>query len=249
MKLTIVGCSGSMPGPESTASCYLLEHDGFRVVVDLGHGSVGALQRHIELTDIDAIVFSHLHADHCIDLTALYVAHRYGPAPFAHRIPVLGPADTPERMAAAYGMTSTRAMTAAFDFHDVSVAAALGPFRIRAERMAHPVEAYGTRFEVDDASFVYSGDTGPCRALDDLARNADLLLSEASFRHGDTNPADLHLTGRQAGEVANAADVGHLVITHVPPWNDPEVAKAEAATVFSGRIDVATPGAVYAVAG
>ena len=249
MKLTIVGCSGSMPGPNSTASCYLLEHDGYRVVVDLGHGSVGALQRHIELTDIDAIVFSHLHADHCIDLTALYVAYRYGPAPFADRIPVLGPADTPERMAAAYGMTSTRAMTAAFEFGDLSVAAALGPFRLRAERMAHPVEAYGTRFEVDDASFVYTGDTGPCRALDDLARNTDLLLSEASFRHGDLNPADLHLTGRQAGEVASAAAVGQLVITHVPPWHDPEVARAEAAAVFDGPIDVATPGAVYAVAG
>lgn len=238
-----------MPSPESTASCYLLEHDGYRVVVDLGHGSVGALQRHIELTDIDAIVFSHLHADHCIDLTALYVAHRYGPAHFAGRIPVLGPPDTAERMSAAYGMTSTRGMTAAFDFHDLSVSAALGPFRLRAERMAHPVEAYGTRFTVDDASFVYTGDTGPCRAVDDLASGADLLLCEASFRHGDANPADLHLTGRQAGELARGAGVGHLVLTHVPPWNDAEVAVAEAATVFGGRIDVATPGAVYDVAG
>ncbi|MEO8106876.1 MAG: MBL fold metallo-hydrolase [Actinomycetes bacterium] len=249
MKLTVVGCSGSMPGPASTASCYLLEHDGFRVVVDLGHGSVGALQRHIALTDIDAIVFSHLHADHCIDLTALYVAHRYGPAPFADRIPVIGPSDTAERMASAYGMRSTEAMSAAFEFRELSVAAALGPFRLRAERVAHPVEAYGTRFEADGASMVYTGDTGPCRALDDLARGADLLLSEASFRHGDENPADLHLTGRQAGEVAHGAGVGRLVITHVPPWHDPEVAKAEATAVFAGPIDVATPGAVYSVAG
>lgn len=248
MKLTVVGCSGSMPGPNSSASCYLLEHDDFRVVVDLGHGSVGALQRHIKLTDIDAIVFSHLHSDHCIDLTALYVAHRYGPAPFASRIPVLAPSDAPERMAAANGMTSTRGMTAAFDFRDVSVAAALGPFRLRAERMAHPVEAYGTRFEVDGASLVYTGDTGPCRALNDIARDADLLLSEASFRDGESNPPGLHLTGRQAGEVASGAGVRHLVITHVPPWHDPEVARAEAATVFEGPIDVATPGATYAVA-
>ena len=119
MKLTIVGCSGSMPGPASTASCYLLEHDGYRVVVDLGHGSVGALQRHIALTDIDAIVFSHLHADHCIDLTALYVAHRYGPSHFAERIPVLGPPDTAERLAAAYGMRRRAAMTTAFDFREL----------------------------------------------------------------------------------------------------------------------------------
>jgi ribonuclease BN (tRNA processing enzyme) len=247
MKLTIVGCSGSMPGPDSTASCYLLEHDGFRVVVDLGHGSVGALQRHIALADIDAIVFSHLHADHCIDLTALYVAHRYGPTPFAKRVPVLGPSETAERMTTAYGMASARGMDAAFDFRDLSVAASLGPFRLRAERMTHPGEAYGTRFEVGGAAFVYTGDTGPCRALDDLARGADLLLCEASFRHGDPNPPDLHLTGRQAGEAADGAAVGRLVITHVPPWNDPEAARAEAAAVFSGPIDVATPGAVHTI--
>ena len=84
-----MGCSGSIPGPTSLSSCYLLEHDGYRVVVDLGHGSLGVLQQHIALTDIDAIVLSHLHADHSIDLTALYVAHRYGPYDFPERLPRL----------------------------------------------------------------------------------------------------------------------------------------------------------------
>ncbi len=248
MKLTIVGCSGSMPGPDSAASCYLLERDGFRVVVDLGQGSVGALQRHIELTDIDAIVLSHLHPDHCIDLTALYVAHRYGSYDFAGRIPVFGPTDTAERMAAAYGMSSSRPMSEVFDFRELAVAASVGPFRVRAERVAHPVEAYATRFEADGASFVYSGDTGPCRALAELARDADLFLSEASFRDTDNNRPDLHLSGRQAGEIARDAEVGRLVITHVPPWHDPQVAGDEAASVFDGTIELATPGSSYELA-
>jgi ribonuclease BN (tRNA processing enzyme) len=237
-----------MPGPESAASCYLLEHDGYRVVVDLGHGSLGALQRHIGLADIDAIVLSHLHPDHCIDLTALYVAHRYGPYAFTGRLPVFGPTDTAERMAAAYGMSSSRPMSEVFDFRELSVAASVGPLRVRAERVAHPVEAYATRFEADGASFVYSGDTGPCRALDELARGAGVFLSEASFRDSDKNPPDLHLTGRQAGEVARDADVGRLVITHVPPWHDPEVARNEAASVYDGAIELATPGSSYEVA-
>jgi ribonuclease BN (tRNA processing enzyme) len=219
-----------------------VEHDGYRVVVDLGHGSLGVLQQHIALTDIDAIVLSHLHADHSIDLTALYVAHRYGPYEFPSRLPVYGPADTADRLASAYGMKSPQGMTGAFDFRDLSVAASVGPFRVRAERVAHPVEAYAVRFEVDGKSLVYSGDTGPCLAIDEISRGADLLLCEASFVHGDDNPRDLHLTGRQAGEVARGAGVGQLVITHVPPWHDPEVAKAEAMTVYDGPIDLATPG-------
>ena len=94
-------------------------------------------------------------------------------------------------------MKSPQGMKAAFEFRDLSVAASVGPFRVRAERVAHPVEAYAVRFEVDDSAFVYSGDTGPCPAIDELARGADLLLCEASFVHGDDNPTDLHLTGRR----------------------------------------------------
>lgn len=247
MKLTVVGCSGSIPGPHSSASCYLLEHEGFRVVVDLGHGGIGALQQYIELTDIDAIVLSHLHADHCIDLIALYVAHRYGSYDFKGPIPVYGPASTAERIASASGMASPQAMAAAFQFRELAVAASIGPFRVRAERVAHPGDAYAVRLEADAAAIVYSGDSGPCPALDVLASDADLLICEASFVDGDDNPPDLHLTGRQAGELARDAMVGRLVLTHVPPWNVAETAAAEARSVFSGEVEIATPRLTYEV--
>ena len=84
--------------------------------------------------------------------------------------------------------------------------------------------------------------------LNELAEGADVLLAEASFVEGDDNPTDLHLTGRQAGEVAAAAGVARLVLTHVPPWHDPEIARREAASVFTGQIDVATPGLTLEVA-
>lgn len=248
MRLTVVGCSGSIPGAGSAGSCYLVEHDGFRLVLDLGNGALGALQQHVELSQIDAVVLSHLHADHCIDLTALYVAHRYGPYEFDGRVPVLGPSDTAERMAQVYGMTSRTGMSGTFDFRELASAASIGPFRVTAERVAHPIEAYGVRLTADDATVVYTGDTGPCRAIESLASGADVLLAEASFVHGEDNPQDLHLTGREAGELASQADVGRLVITHVPPWNDPAVATAEASAVYDGPIDLATPGLVVDVA-
>jgi ribonuclease BN (tRNA processing enzyme) len=242
MKLTVIGCSGSIPGPDSPASSYLVEHDGYRIVVDLGHGSLGGLQRHMALSDVDAVVLSHLHADHCIDLTALYVAHRYGGYPFSGPVPVYGPSSTAAHIAAAYGMSSTKPMQSAFTFRELSRVASIGPFRVRAQPVAHPVEAYGIRFEADGSSLTYSGDTAPCRALDELARGADVLLAESSFVVGEDNVRDLHLTGHDAGTVARDAGAGRLVITHVPPWHDRENARREASEVFAGPIDLATAG-------
>jgi ribonuclease BN (tRNA processing enzyme) len=85
-------------------------------------------------------------------------------------------------------------------------------------------------------------------ALDRLADGADLLLAEASFRHGDTNPDDLHLTGRDAGEVAARNGVPRLVITHVPPWYDAAEMVAEARTTYDGDATAAVPGASYRLA-
>ena len=112
-------------------------------------------------------------------------------------------------------------------------------------QVVHPVTSYAMRVEHAGASFVYSSDTGACPALVEAARGVDLLLAEASFHEGRDDVPGLHLTGREAGEHAAKAGVGRLVLTHLPPWNDPERALAEAREVWAGPLDVARPGAVY----
>ncbi|HET7430919.1 MAG TPA: MBL fold metallo-hydrolase, partial [Nocardioides sp.] len=108
MRLTVVGCSGSFPGPQAAASCYLVEadHDGrtWRILLDLGSGAYGSLQRYADPLSIDAVFLSHLHADHCLDLTGYYVVRRYHPAGHQPRIPVWGPEGTADRMARAYDL-------------------------------------------------------------------------------------------------------------------------------------------------
>ena len=94
MRVTVVGCAGSFPGPDSPASCYLLEAEGFRLVIDMGNGALGVLQRYAGLFSIDAICLSHLHADHCIDLGAYWVARQYAPDGPQPPIPVYGPRGT-----------------------------------------------------------------------------------------------------------------------------------------------------------
>jgi len=108
VRLTVIGASGSYPGPESPASCYLLEaeHQGrtWRVLVDLGSGALGVLQRHIDPVTVDAVLLSHLHADHCLDLCGFYVLRKYHPTGPQPRIPVWGPEGTAVRMAKAYDL-------------------------------------------------------------------------------------------------------------------------------------------------
>lgn len=251
MKLTVVGCSGSFPSAESACSSYLVEADGYRLLLDMGNGALGELQRHIGLYDLDAVVLSHLHADHCIDMCGYFVARYYRhEGGRCEPIPVFGPQGTERRLDLAYGDTpSDSAMSEVFDFRTLvgGTSFELGPFEIHTAAMAHPVEAYAFRVVHKDTGkvLVYSGDTGPCPELAALSRHADLFLCEASFTHGKEAIPDLHLTGREAGECAQAAGVGQLVLTHVPPWTDAKVNMRDAKDAFQGPVELARPGAVY----
>lgn len=253
MRLTVIGCSGSFPGPDSPASCYLLEapheHGTYRLVLDLGSGALGPLQRHVDLDAVDAVVLSHLHADHCLDLCGYYVARRYHPTGPRPRLPVHGPHGTAGRMARAYDLDPDPGMREVFDFHDLREHAplTLGPFTVTPARVAHPGEAYALRVTDGDRTLVYSGDTGPCAALVDLAREADVLLCEASFHDGRDAEPDLHLSGREAAEHAARAGVGRLVLTHLPPWNDRARTLAEARRAFDGPLTIAHGGLVVDV--
>lgn len=252
MRLTVIGCSGSYPGPDSPASCYLLEadHEGrtWRVVVDLGSGALGTLQKYVDPLTLDAVLLSHLHPDHYFDISGLYVVWKYHPAGPRGRIPVYGPAGVARQASRAYGLPAEPGMSAEFDFREYDdTPIRLGPFAVRASRVVHPVPAYGLRIEAGGRTLVYSGDTGPCDALVDLAKGADLLLAEAAFVEGADNPVDLHLTGTQAGRAAHDAGVGRLVLTHIPPWHDREIALAEARSTYAGPIELASTGASYDV--
>lgn len=246
MKLTVVGCSGSYPGPDSPASCYLVEHDGFRLVVDLGNGALGPLQRYVDLHDVDAVWLSHLHVDHCIDVASYYVARQYHPEGCPPRLPIHGPEGSSLQLARAYGTADATAnFERVFDFRTVDVGVSeLGPFRVTTAQMAHPVPCFGVRVEAGGRSLVYSADTGPTEALVDLARGADVLLAEASFYAGQPNPPDLHLTGREAGEHAARAGVGRLLVTHVPPWHRLDRTLDEASGGFDGPVEGACSGGV-----
>lgn len=271
MKLTVIGASGSFPGPGSPASCYLVTAPGvaedgvtpktWRILLDIGNGSLGVLQRYIDLEDIDGILLSHLHPDHCMDLCGMHVAIHWNPEGWHRgRVPVYGPAATSVRIAEAYGMDPEPGMSEDFDFRvwEAGRTETLGPFRLTPHAVRHPIdEAYALRVETDepDASgavvtrvLTYSGDTDTCEGLVEAARDADLFLCEAAYHEGRDDAIDgVHLTGRRAGEMATAAGARRLLLTHLPVWNDPQRAAAEARESYAGPLAVAVSGLSYGV--
>ena len=249
VRLTVIGCSGSFPGPDGPASCYLVEADGFRMVLDLGNGALGALQRHTGIYDLDAVCISHSHADHCLDLCGYWVARKYAPDGPKPLMPVYGPPGLADRMARAYDLAPDPGMREIFDFVEIEPGVReIGPFKVTTAWMNHVVPTLGYRVESAGRTLVYSADTGPADALVDLARGADLLLCEASFVTRPDLPTDLHLTGAQAAAHAARADVGRLVLTHFVPWHSTDRVVAEARPHFAGPLDAARPGAVYHLA-
>ncbi len=241
MHLTVVGCSGSFPGPDSPASCYLLEFEGTRIVLDMGNGSLGHLQRYTDIYSVDAVILSHLHVDHFIDLCSYYVALKYRPDGPGPRVPVWGPADTRDRLLSAYGLDPRSDMDGELDIRALAPDFTVGPFTVTTTRMQHPVESYAIRVAAGGRSLTYSGDTGPTPRLAELARGTDLALFEASFVSDGDNPPDLHLTGAEAAGLAGRAGAARVLLTHLVPWNDTERVRAEAAAVRSD-VELAQPG-------
>jgi len=195
---------------------------------------------------IDAVFLSHLHADHCLDIAPFVVWHRYSGRATRKNVPLYAPVAAERRLALAYDADGD-GVTDVFDFVPVGPGAfTLGPFEVTLARTAHPIECYAIRLTVDGKSLVYTGDTGPCPRVIELARGADILLAEAAHPPGPGLPEGLHLTGREAGEHAAAAGVGRLLLTHIPAWVD-EIGQLFAASAVFSESELVHAGAVYEI--
>lgn len=243
----MLGCSGSVVGPDSPASGYLITAPATPpLVMDFGGGVLGALQRYVDPNDVH-VLLSHLHADHCLDLPGLFVWRRYHPTPAPERGRMYGPSDTWTRLAAASSPLGGELddFTDIFDVESWTDGEAVefGALTVLPRLVSHPTESYGLRITNGAGStLVYSGDTGMCESLVELAAGADVFLCEASWTHSDERPKHLHMSGTEAGQVAKRAGVGMLLLTHIPPWTSREEVISEAKAEFDGPVHAVAAG-------
>jgi ribonuclease BN (tRNA processing enzyme) len=264
MKLTVLGKSPSWQDAGGACSGYLLEDDETAVVIDCGNGVFGKLRERIDYVDVDAVVISHLHADHFLDLVPYSYALTYAPrqqpvpvdrwpgtdcpaCPELHAPP--GARDTFRRVVGAWGNDDL--IENAFDLreYDPSEELEIGPVRISFQPVPHFTETFAMLIRSANGSgrIVYGADSSPTDALTELATGADLILVEATLPRPERTGVRGHLTPGEAGEHARAAGAKRLVLVHISDELDADWARREAEEAFGGPVEVATEGASYEV--
>lgn len=249
-RLVVLGSCGAWPEAGRACSGYVLEHDGFRVVLDLGYGTLPRLLSHLGNSSgdgVDALVVTHHHPDHVVDAHGLFRARRFSRRS-ARAIPLYGTAGVLEKLVSLEDGDAA-AIESVFDFRVLPAdPEPLGPFLLESVPLPHFVPNAGVRLSSPEVTVAYSGDTGPDPALEVLGRRADLFILEATDREQrpDVPQAPpgrrLQLSGREAGEAAAAAGATRLLLSHFWPENDRELTRASAAGVFTGEVLVATEG-------
>ena len=234
LSVTVLGCSGSYPGPDEPCSGYLVRAGGTAVWLDAGFGTFANLQRHMDPAELDGVVLSHAHPDHWVDVLAFRTLVRwYRPR---SGIPVLSPADV---RALAVQINGDPAPP--FDWRVVEDGSVehIGALTFRFSRTDHQGETLAVRVDGDGASLGYTADTGAAWSLRALGPNLGLALCEATLEDRASSPDLQHLTAAEAGADARAAGARHLVLTHLAPGMDPARSRAEATEAFGAPVDVA----------
>ena len=240
MRLTVLGGSGAWPAAGGACSGYLVEQDGFRLLLDPGFATVPRLLGLIAAAEVDAVLVTHGHPDHCADLNPLLRARK-----LTGGSPVLPVHALPGALDAVLALDEPQMLAGQYELHELGRTEAVGPFQVRTVPLPHFVPNLGVRLGAGGAALAYTGDAAPDGGVVELARDADLLLAEASFADGVPEALAGGLSSAaDAGRQAARAGARRLVLAHLFPTTDPEAARAAATAAFPGPVEVAAPGLV-----
>ncbi len=239
VNLTIIGPWGGYPKANEASAGYLLEHEGYHLLIDCGSGVLSKLQTFIQPEDLDGVILSHYHADHIADIGVLqharliqgFLGKKMSNLPiYAHDL-----------HAQEFSMLTYKEVTKGISYQPGEVLQA-GPFSITFQKTKHPVECYAMRFEAGGRSLVYTADTAYKEELVSFSQNTDLLLCECNF-YGHQNGTNAgHMTSLDSGKLASEANVKKLILTHLPHYGRVEQLQEEAETIFNGPIILAKSG-------
>lgn len=241
VRLTVLGACGAWPEAGQACSGYLVEHDGFRLLIDAGYAIVPRLLERVAASQLDAVFISHGHPDHCADLNPLLRARALGDDP-APPLPVYA---LPGALDAVLALDRPGMLAGAFTLHEFTAGSRLGigPFDAWTCLLPHWVPNAGLRLAAAGAVLAYTGDSGPDPGITGLARGADLLLAEATYAGSVPPDAQAFLSSAsQAGTHAAQAGAAHLALTHLWPGTSHQAARTAAAAQYHGQISVAAPG-------
>ncbi|MCQ6273414.1 MBL fold metallo-hydrolase [Bacillus sp. V3B] len=239
MKLTVIGPWGGYPKANEASSGYLLEHEGFRLLLDCGSGVLSKLQNIIQPEMLDGIMVSHYHSDHIADIGVLQHARLIGGflGKKMECLPIYGHSLNKQEFSKLTYKEITKGIA-----YQPDETLKMGPFSIRFLETKHPVPCFAMRFDVEGKSIVYTADTSFKESFISFSNEADLLLCECNLYGNQDGTNAGHMTSYDAGGLANAANVKQLVLTHLPHYGKLEQLEEEASTRFNGPILLAQYG-------
>ncbi|WKA51357.1 MBL fold metallo-hydrolase [Planococcus liqunii] len=239
MRITTIGIWGGYPNKNEATSSFLLEHEGFRCLVDCGSGVLAAVQNYTELRHLDAAVISHYHPDHVADIGVLQHAAMVGmqlkewETPF----PIYGH----DRDPAMFESLSYKGVTEGRPI-DVSRDMQIGPWHVSFCETIHPVYCLALKFTADGKSVVFTADTEWTDELVLFSKDAELLVSEANLYEKYVGIIKGHMSGSQAGQLAAQAGAKALWLTHLPQYGDIEEILQAAKNTYTGKVQLAKIG-------
>lgn len=239
MKVTVLGSCAAWPEPGRACAGFLVEHAGFRLVLDLGFGTLPRLLALCPNGAVDAVVITHRHTDHCVDLNGLLRVRHYGERTM-DRIPLYCPPGVAELVDS---LEPEPRLAELFDVHELPGTHKAGPFELTSVELPHYVTNTGIRLHAAHKTVAYTGDTGPSERLAELGRKADLYIMDATLQDQPDGPRNV-LSAEEAGYWAAQAQARRLLLTHFWPGNDRGVSLRQAAAHFTGELLAADEGLV-----
>ena len=247
MRVHVMGSSGTYPVRGRPASGYLIQQDSTRVWCDAGPGTFTELPVDADL--VDAVVISHQHPDHCSDLLTAFHAWTYRPEPRVG-VPLYAPQEVWDRVKAFLDKAIDSHLEKTFDFRPVWTGdeANIGALSVSFVEADHSVPMVASRWEANNRTLFFTGDTGPAGEWMDLAQGVNVILSEAAYQGATEDKVyPHHLTAGEAGQIARDVGAKKLILTHIPPYLDVARSIHEAEQTFDRPVALAAPGTNFDV--
>ncbi len=251
MKITALGVSAAYPKAGGACTGWLVQQDDTHLLLDCGTGVLSNLQKIIPFSQLTAIIITHLHADHFLDLVPLRFAIKYGMHPGEKPRPLLYiPPDSTKKLDefADYFDPSDGFFSSVFNMQEYqpNVLFTIGQLTVETAPVVHYIPAYAVAIS-GDKKVVFSSDTGPCEELVKFAQGADVMVSEATDSSDEEMNTEFrgHMTPEEAGETARRAGVKRLLITHIWPHRDTQEVLSLAIQSFGPNAELAEEGKIY----
>ncbi|MBU8877377.1 MBL fold metallo-hydrolase [Bacillus sp. FJAT-29790] len=236
MKLTVIGCWGGYSKANEASSGYLLEHEGFQLLIDCGSAVLSKMQNFLQPEQLNSVILSHYHPDHIADIGVLQ-----------HARLIQGFLGKEMECLPIYGHASDELEFSKLTYKNITMGIAyqpdqpltIGPFKVQFLQTDHPVPCFAMRFEVEGKSLVYTADTSYKEEFVPFSAGADLLVCECNFYGNQNGKGAGHMTSLDAGTLAEKANVKNLLITHLPHYGNLEQLKEEAARIYKGPVSLA----------